>query len=58
MPNMLLTVPELTSQTVPVAIPPNIHPVPGPAFPVPWVVQQALYELFVPERGRVVQCRL
>jgi hypothetical protein len=46
MPEMLLAVTELFAEAIPIGVPPDIHPVTRPAFPMPLTAQQFVDDAF------------
>ena len=46
-PNEWVTISMLLAESPPVAVPPDIHPVPPPPLAIPWIVKQLVHELGV-----------
>ena len=58
MPDMRLAVPKLIAEAPPVAIAPDVHPMPRPTLPMPRIGKQSVDHALVPVRRTVTKRRL
>ena len=54
MPHMLLTIAKLSAESPPIAISPDVHPMPRPTLAMTWIVEQAIDSVLIPLRVDVV----